>query len=466
MAFLRFPAELVAHVGSFLETQDLLEFRLTCRQFYQQSKPIFAATFFSTVTIDLCPGSLQRLQRIAQDNILRRHVRTVVLAWRSRPYLPSDPCCPKLWNHFPGTGHHWIRDPVSHCLDPNPASNPAISLLRTALAALPNLLCLTISDDFGPEHRPVIPPPTGPLLLDGVHIALLCAADLPLRSLRMTYGDVAHITAHALLPRSVLSSITPSWATYLVELEIAVYPAHTDAAEAEQAAIFAALVRRAHALRRLVVHQAKREFYDMLMEANTETPLLPRLEVLDMRGLRPVPPDVLREFVLRFRDSLRHLCVRWVTVEAAGGLGWRRVLAGWAAGVGRLQSFNVRDLREENSTYRPGKVVFDGIAKWAGSEGVPEKGTVEFAAGGVGSRKEAVTGLRFVCARGCPEGDVQSVLGKLAEIARVEVRAVANGAQVSDMDTEWITVERRFVIGGKLEANLSMMYQSPGLEAI
>ena len=79
-AFLALPAELVEHVASFLPKEALLNFRLACRQCHQKSTTAFTDAFFSTVYLDFCPAPVQRLGRIAQDDLLRRHVRTVIFA--------------------------------------------------------------------------------------------------------------------------------------------------------------------------------------------------------------------------------------------------------------------------------------------------------------------------------------------------------------------------------------------------
>jgi hypothetical protein len=58
---------------------------------------------------------------------------------------------------------------------------------------------------------------------------------------------------------------------------------------------------------------------------------------------------------------------------------------------------------------------------------VPDEGTVEFASRTVNLGKEHVTGFRFACAEGKEgERDAQKVLGKLAEVARVEAKRRLN----------------------------------------
>ena len=187
--------------------------------------------------------------------------------------------------------------------------------------------------------------------------------------------------------------------------------------------------------------------------------MLPPLEVLEIRGMGgTVRGEVVGACVLLFRETLRHLYVCYAT--AGTGTEWCGVLAGWAAGLEQLRSFGVRDLRVVNMPGR-GMVVFDDIAQWKGGD-VPE-GTLTFAATDVNERTEAVTGVRFMCVRG-REGDAQRVLGQLAEVGRVVVRQMINWQQVIEMG--WTVVEKRFIIGGKLEANSLLEFDSPDLEAI
>jgi hypothetical protein len=79
-------------------------------------------------------------------------------------------------------------------------------------------------------------------------------------------------------------------------------------------------------------------------------------------------------------------------------------------------------------------------------------------------RKERLTGFRFASAEGRDgERDAQRVLGKLAEVARVEARLRPDWDPEA---TETTRFGKRFLIGGKLEANLnySTAMQSPELD--
>jgi hypothetical protein len=54
-------------------------------------------------------------------------------------------------------------------------------------------------------------------------------------------------------------------------------------------------------------------------------------------------------------------------------------------------------------------------------------------------------------------------LGKLVEVARVEAKRTPNWEQEA---TEWTWIGKRFLIGGKLEANYSTAIESPELDDI
>ncbi|KAG7287210.1 hypothetical protein NEMBOFW57_006716 [Staphylotrichum longicolle] len=439
LVLLALPTELIAHVASFLPKEDILNLRLTCQRCQQIAQRAFADAFFSTVATDFYKPSLQRLERISQDDLLRPHVRTVLFA--GFPHVR----CPHGGRHLPGTGYYWrrIRRPSRSSpppLNPDPNVNPVIGTLQTALAAFPNLDTLTIDPDLAPAQEPHIPTATGLCVLDVMHLALLCSARLPLRRFRILRGEISHLRAHALVPRGALA---PAWGAHLVELAVVTVPVPTPAEEAEHFALVAGMIRQARALRKLVVVDAHSEFYEFLLARlldENEGAAPPPLEVLEMRYLGAVRADVLAQFVCLFRRSLRHLYLMSAAVVA--GPEWKGMLARWASELGRLRSFQVREL------------------KWAGSDGVPDEGTVEFASRAVNMGTERVTGFRFACARGRKgERDTQRVLGKLAEVAMVEVKQRPNWEQPRG----WTPLER-FKMGGKLEGTYSLVFESPDPE--
>ena len=473
-ALLALPAELIAHIASFLPKKDLLALRLTSRQCQQTTQPAIASAFFSTVAIDLCKPSLERLARIAQDPHLRPHVRTVLFAGYPHVRCRLPPTTAD--HHNPGSGYYWRRigrpsRAAPPRLNPDPDVNPAIALLRTALAALPRLHTLAVDPDLGANPEPHIPTATALCVFDVLHLALLCTSTAtvpPLRRFRiLPGGELAPWRSHALAPRAALDA---AWGGNLVELALVAQPVPTPAEEAEYWALLTGMVRQARGLRKLVVADARWGFYEVLAAVLGEEGEagMPPLEVLEMQRLPAVRRvDVLARFVLGFRRSLRHVGLVFVAMGAAEE--WKGVLAEWAVGLECLRSFQLRELKVTASPAGvvmrlPGRgvLVFDGITEWAGSDGVPDEGTVEFASRTVNLGKERVTGFRFACAEG-REGkcDAQRVLGKLAEVARVEVKQRPNWEQEA---TEWTQVEKRFLIGGKLEANYSTAIKSPELD--
>lgn len=470
--FFLLPAELVEHIASFLPKDDILNFRLTCRQFHQASQTTFATAYFFTVTLDLCPPTLQRLQRIAQADFLPRYVRTVIFTPNPTPRCPIQPPL-----HLPGTGYHWARLPLpdsttedgAHVLQPlNPSAGP-INDLRAALSALPNLQTLILSNDLGPEPEPPNSDSGGLFFQDTLHIALLCAAHLPLRTFRIQRGYIERSLTHALLPTSVLSNLTPStWGVHLVDLALRSYPVANVADLEAQAGIMVVLVQRARALRKLALHDFARGFYREFLTATTEAERLPLLEVLEMRATEGViTADVLGGFVLRFKDTLKHLYLLSARMETTEE--WKTVLAQWAGELDRLVSFNIREIKARGTGIGPQAgwakwraLVFDDITAWEGSEpAVPEEGIVEFAIGNVGPRKQGMIGLMFACAKGRERsGDAQRVLRKLADVARAEIRVQEAW---DDNVPGWSVIDTQCVIGGRLWANASRAFNSPDL---
>ena len=523
-ALLSLPAELIAHIASFVPKEDLFALRLTNRQCQQTTHFAFVSAFFSTVSTDLCKRSLERLARIAQDPGLRPHVRTVLFAGCAHLRCPGPTS--------PGSGYHWRRTPSRRSstsnpnpnpdphsppppprpLDPNPEANPAIGLLQTALAALPNLHTLTIDADVGVSTELPIPITAGLYVLDVMHVALLCTGGASnhtgtsistttatpeeqgiatrLRRFLIKRNHLSRPWAQSLVPRAALA---PGWGAGLAELALVVQPMATAEQEAEYWGVLAGMVGQARGLRKLVLDCARWGFCEVLAgvllleERGQEgreggeaeggeggewgegaVSALP-LEVLEMRYMRTVRRvDVLARLVLGFRRSLRHVCL----VGAAAGVAreWNGMLAAWAAGLDCLRSFQLRDLAVTTSpggvvmrSPGAGMLVFDGIMEWAGDDGVPDEGTVEFTANTVNRGKERVTGFGFACAEGREgERDAQRVLGKLAEVARLEVKQRTNGGQEEVI--EWTQIGKRFLIGGKLEANYSAATESPEVD--
>ncbi len=179
-----------------------------------------------------------------------------------------------------------------------------------------------------------------------------------------------------------------------------------------------------------------------------------------MSDLGVVGAEVLGRFVSLFRGSLRHLSL--VSAQVVDGEEWKGMLSGWAAESGRLRSLQVQELSVMGIA-GAGTLVFDGIVGWAGSDGVPDEGTVEFTAREVNLREERIVGFRFACARGREgEGDAQRVLGKLAQVATVEVKKRTDWALAAAIPRHCI--EERFDIGGKLKANRLVRFETPELE--
>ncbi|KAK4442007.1 hypothetical protein QBC34DRAFT_364460 [Podospora aff. communis PSN243] len=463
------PVELIEQTAHFLDIPSLLNLRLTSQQLRQKSFPAFATACFSTVHIDLCPEPLARLQRIAQHPVLRLHVHRIVLAELRYPTRCSNP--PR---HRPGTGHHWTRNPRTNCLDPSPSANPAIADLRAALSQFPNLRAVVVYDDLAPEPEPPQPDASSLCLLDAIHIALLSIAHVPagLRSFRVARGSLTHMAVHDdLLPRALLNSMPTSWATHLVDLQLGCYPPRVEAST--MAPLLAELVLRARSLRRLSVHGARVDFYTRLLAgaAGKRNPP-PPLEILEMQFTRTVTPGVMRDLVLRFKSTLRHLYVLHAALE--GDDDWPPVLGAWAGGLGKLQSFNIQGLTSCAGTDgRKGSLVFDRVLQWEGSQNqeeedwVPIDGEMTFGTGTVGPKKMGVVGMSYSESSNC-EGrdwertDAQKVLAKMAQVAYVECKNPR--CEVGDTGRrESKQLLDSYVVGGRLKATVSRNFEAPDL---
>ena len=394
MALPDLPPELVEHIARLLCDKDILNLRLTCQQLRRKSASAFAAAFFSTVAIDLCPDPLQRLRRIAQDDFLRLHVRQLIIG-----ELPRG--CSNPPRHPPGLGFRWARDPSSKCLDPSPSTNPVISHLHATLSRLVNLRSVIIKDDLAPEPEPRETTDTSLCLMDTIHVALLAVQHIPVKSFRVQHGSLMRGGVHSLLPHSVVHSLAPPWATDLVDLQLGGYTQHNPDRDGDSASLLACLVLRAKALRRLAIFGLTDEFYRRMPAAEG----LPPSELLDLRGARNMTPEVMTAFVAKFRDTLEHLYLLQVNQG-----GWATVLRDWAVNLPRLKGFGLHYMTSDPNA-RP--MLFDRVLEWEWEgEGVPEDGEMEIAVQSVDAGRQGITGVRY---QGKTD-DAQRVLAKMAEV--------------------------------------------------
>ncbi|KAH6636045.1 hypothetical protein F5144DRAFT_566123 [Chaetomium tenue] len=432
------PPELVHQIASSAADTDILHVRLTCRTLYEKTFSAFATAFFGCVTVDLCPKPLERLRQIANDERLRLHVRELVIVGELANGCLNPP------RHLPGTGHRWARGPSSGCLDP---SSPVISDLRAVVSRLANCHSVAVQDDQELNAELREPSETGGLLLlDTVHVALLFANSLEtIRSFRITHDpSVTNGYTRSLLPRSITSSLSESWASNLVDLHLQWYSRH----DADSLLALVDLVLGARSLRKLYMRGAPGKFYRRLAAAPPDDLPLAVLEVRE--ATRDMTSDVLIALAARFRRTLAHLYVRHVRLGDPGG--WAAVLRSWARDLGRLESFGLEYLLGRAAAgAAPKSLQFGPVLEW---QGLPTSGALQFTTCLVAASRREIDGIHYE--NSSKVEDVQSVLRELAECC--------SSAPASDSATAGpARAIREYRTAGGLVARKVLFFPTPDL---
>ena len=113
----RFPGlavEIIELLTCTLEPTDVLSVRLVCRELYRKTLQHFSRTFFTTVSTDLTPQSLQRLQNVSNSTHLAHSVKLLHII-HDRGNL--------------GQGFQWHRHSSGHLIAPL----PGVDLLQDIL---------------------------------------------------------------------------------------------------------------------------------------------------------------------------------------------------------------------------------------------------------------------------------------------------------------------------------------------
>lgn len=414
------PSEIVGLIAGFADVQTIMALRLTCRGFFNDTFPAFATAFFGTVTIDLCPRSMTRLRRIANDERLCNYVHTVTFGFVASCSNPA--------RHMAGTGFHWDRDPSSLCLSP---SQPVVIDLRMAFSRLHNCQKILVSHGVSDWDDPRHPKATSLCMLDVLHLALLAASRLPsIRILRLDRSEhgCGKSNALPLLPIDTSALLEGNWARNLVEMHVNWVTSNT-----ESIFPFCEVVQAAHSLRRLRVASVPIEFFRFLANA----PQVPPLKEVDFDLILGITAQDLIDFTARFRNTLERTHLFFVHLApretAAADLG--RVLRYWARNMPRFRSFGIQELRAGKYFY---VVLLNQILSW---DEVPDAGDMTIWVGTSGKRKGSISGFWYA---GETE-DVRKVLVTVAEWCEDQVDESHSTWGASPRNTEYLMVGRRKV---------------------
>ncbi|KAK5652356.1 hypothetical protein OQA88_10548 [Cercophora sp. LCS_1] len=436
MQLTRLPPEIINEIGYFLGGPDIINLRLTCRKLYQDTIPSFKTAFFSSITFDLCPHSLDRLRQVANDDALRFYVQQLIIG---EPRTPKS-CVHRAWD-LVDVGVEWTRVPSStraNYLDPSPEKNAIITDIAATVTKFPNLRTFGVRDDGEPNQEPFPEVPTNALyFLDFFHIGVLLVSrsNLPIQSFRVMHpGDPECTTGclNYLLPCNIGASLSPMWATHLVDLELERYAGHQPLVE---------LVVSAVSLRRLQLRSVTDE---MLQVLTAEMPDDSKLEIFELRRSFRLRPEDLIGFLRRMRKSIRHVFFRCIGIQ--GNEPWTQVLASWAVELKALRSFALHHLTCNHRAYD--KWAFDGVLEWDG--GGLAGGELEFVAAAVAPERMGVVGVAY---RSEENADVRRVLARMAEVGRVHPsRSALRFMESEDLERynseSQLTFEAQHVVGG------------------
>jgi hypothetical protein len=314
------------------------------------------------------------------------------------------------------------------------------------LTRLVNLQCLSINPDMVDVPEPHPPKNTDLCVFDLLHVALLAVADIPLKCFHLNRGTRMRFSIKSLVPSNIVRSLTPPWSTHLIDLQVAWI-------ETSRCPLVD-IVLCAKSLRRLSAISPPSEFFTRMLTARDSD--RPPLEVLHLRFVETSPGHV-QALVLRFAETLEHLCVDRATVPAGAedGLNWRAVLADWAANLGKLQSFAISWLSNTQAVQND-RVLFDRVLEWDQGDELPSGGKMQFIPRSIRTRGPGrgwgVIGLRyFNPGRGA---DVRRVFAKAVEVSYTEP---ADAARWQGRP------EGEHLIAGRIPAEVVRIFECPEL---
>ncbi|KAK5652357.1 hypothetical protein OQA88_10549 [Cercophora sp. LCS_1] len=411
------PAEIVAQIARSIRgpRSSLPSLRLVCRRLCDQSTPVFLSTFYSSITLNFCTASLQRLRRIAYDDVLRTQVRQITFCeHENRHPIPSHPT------------FHLPQHPCSPSTPPS--ANTFFTDFVTNLTRLPNLVRVGVRDDGKPHPAPHEIPTDCLCLIptNTIHLVLiaLSRSAIPLKSFGMWHGSRGHMGSGPLLPDDVAPSLSPTWSTHLIDLAL-----EWSKRQTHLTAPLVQLVTHATSLRSLQLADAPTELLLDLDKAIEPGQIrLERLEVAnsawDMRT------EHFLTLINKFQDTLEYLLLASVRLD--DGTSWKGVIADWAVSLKRLKG--VGFWRLQHVLTRPGSgktLAFGCVLEW---DEAPE-GKAEFSLKG-----SDVIGFKYVGEH------VGKVLGRIASASK-------EATLMGDPDG---TAKERFgneiVVGGRLRA--------------
>lgn len=362
--------ELLALIVDLLEFQDVLYAQLVCRRLYTVSLPIAASRRFRVITTDLSRNSIEKLQRIFENEVTRHAVRQIHIA--AETY---------------GQGWRWHRDHAGF-LQHN--AEDAVTV-RNALAGFPACSSISMERDGMSDLVPSY----------GISDAYLTTADvmtLIFSSLSTSKQPIQKVTLNlkGKIPKHALAAVTPGsyrsdgfWALWskLKALSVCVPLDY----EGRDAQVAANLASKAANLERLELKDvtsssAGGPLVDYMIEANH----FPNLSHLKLCGISSVPASALATFLGRVEPSLINLRLDRIVVDRD----WKEVLSALHQGFQKLRCLTLANLRTQPPDLEnTRRVFFCGLRN---ASAAPAQDELEFIenADTVTKRRFCISGVR------------------------------------------------------------------------
>ena len=195
------PVEIIDLIGTFTQPADLRSLRLICRKLNKKTLDQFALRHFATVRSDLSRKSLQRLQRISQNEHFAQSVQ-----------------CLRIYYHDDGTlgkGYTWSRNPTGSLIE---GPNECVDLLQDMLSnRLRNCraFCFENDDEYQPYFAEDCIVPSDAV---GIVLSTIAKCKLVTKSFKIQHNDHEYGRLHT--PRLQTSICkTPGFLTAWAHIE-------------------------------------------------------------------------------------------------------------------------------------------------------------------------------------------------------------------------------------------------------
>ena len=340
------PVEIIDLIGTFTQPTDLRSLRLVCSKLNNKTLDQFALRNFAIIRSDLSRKSLQRLQKISQNEHFAKSVQ-----------------CLRIYYHDDGTlgkGYTWTRHPTGSLIQgPNECTHLLQDMLSKRL-----MKCRSFSFENTDEYEPdlaedcIVPS-------DAVGLVLSMIARCKLLTKSFEIQNLSHY-GRLHTPRLQTSVCeTPDFLTSWAHIEsINLDYVITD----DQYEWILHLISSAKSLRELSLgfHERQHSFIDSLVK-------IPQLNVLEKFSLRIACVDeyALSTILLNNCSTLRSLSLANIILEKQ--CNWSSLFTKMRGRLPQLHNLSIHRLNQDTTT-RVKNVKFDRLKEYPVIPGSEERG--------------------------------------------------------------------------------------------